>query len=279
MPIMGEIPAFAHAQRRRGLSPNTIVTRVRTLSAFRAWLGAPLCDADAETVEKWLDSCRLGPRARSTYLTSLSAYYRWAMRTGVAEHDPVTEIDRPRLSRLLPHPIPKTDLAVALQQAPPRMFAWLALGAFEGLRCHEIADLRRECILEGREPPLLIVRKGKGGKDRVLPLNATVEAALHRYGLRQGYIFQKSGGRPLRPKTVSAHIGTYLHDLGIPFSAHALRHFFASELYRQTRDLRLVQEMLGHSRTDSTSVYVAFDPADAYPVVRDMTVNGTFRLL
>lgn len=274
---MGELDGFTHAQRRRGLSPNTITTRVRTLTAFGKWLGAPLTTADTETVEKWLDSCRLGPRARSTYLISLSAFYRWAVKNG-AERNPILEIERPRLSRLLPHPIPADDLSVALQQAPPRMFAWLALGAFEGLRCHEIAGLRRECVLEGREPPLLVVRKGKGGKDRILPLNAIVEAGLRRHGLESGWLFHRAG-QPLKAKTVSATINAYLHKLGIPFSAHSLRHFFGSELYRLTRDLRVVQEALGHSRSDSTSGYVAFDPADAYPVVRDMTVNGTFRLL
>lgn len=275
---MGEIAGFVQAQRRRGLSPNTITTRVRTLKAFSLWLGAPLATADEETVEKWLDSLSLGPRARSTYLSSLSAYYRWAVRSELAERNPITEIERPRLGRLLPHPIPKADLATALQQAPPRMFAWLTLGAFQGFRCHEIAHLRRESVLERRDPPLLVVRQGKGSKDRILPLNATVEAGLRRHGLDNGYLFQRSGG-PLRPKTVSAYINTYLHDLGIPSTAHSLRHFFGSELYRVTKNLRLVQEMLGHARSDTTSIYVAFDPADAFPVVRDMTVNGTFRLL
>ena len=262
---------FARDQKRRGLSRRTIDVRDRTLRLF-------LADVDPMTaatydIEEWLDSRRLGPSSRGSYLSTLCMFFDFLVHIRRRADNPVAEIRRPKVGRRLPHPISRGDLAVALAHAEPRMRCWLTLGAFQGLRCIEMAQLRREDVQETASPPIIVVREGKGGKDRVLPLNADVELALRSYGMRHGYLFQIDG-QPIEPGTVSSYIWRYLHGLGIEASAHSLRHFFGSSLYHATKDIRLVQEMMGHASPQTTAVYVAFDPREAFHAVRTLGIHA-----
>lgn len=257
-------------QRRRGLRPYTIEQRSRCLLSFRGWLARPLTTATTEEVETWLDSCRLGNSGRHTYLKHLRSFYSFAKRAKLVRKDPVAEIPLPRVPKGLPHPIPCDELAHALEQADPRMRAWLALAAFQGMRCFEIVGLRAEHVVTGREDPVLVVAEAKGGDPRVLPLNPVVLEALRAYGMpRVGYVFTRQDGRPLRPGTVSAKVSTFLHGLGINHSAHGGRHSFGTEVYRLTRDIRLTQELLGHASLHTTQIYTKLDPRGA-DVVRQL---------
>ncbi len=107
---------------------------------------------------------------------------------------------------------------------------------------------------------------GKGNKERVLPLQPRVLAELQAYGLpRRGPVFtmyDNLGRRTTRPITaarVSAACGAYLAEARTGATLHALRHYFATALYQTSRDLRLVQEALGHSSPNITAIYAAFD--------------------
>lgn len=262
---------FARDQKRRGLSRRTISVRDRTLRLFLADVDPMV--AAAHDIEEWLDTRRLGPSSRGSYLSTLCMFFDFIVHTRRREDNPATEIRRPRVGRRLPHPISRGDLAVALAHADPRMRCWLTLGAFQGLRCIEIAQLRREDVQETNSPPIIVVREGKGKKDRILPLNADVELALRSYGMRHGYLFHVDG-KPVEPGTVSSYIWRYLHGLGIEASAHALRHFFGSSLYHATKDIRLVQEMMGHASPQTTAIYVAFDPREAFHAVRTLGVHA-----
>ncbi len=80
-------------------------------------------------------------------------------------------------------------------------------------------------------------------------------------------------GGPLPPHRVSQSIGDYFREHGIDGSAHRLRHWFATNVYRQAGDIRLTQELLGHSSPAVTAVYAAFDPARAGPTVAALGVE------
>lgn len=266
------LAAFAQDQARRGLSERTIANRRRVLySLARA---TPIEQATSDDIERWLDSCRLSTRSRYTYLSSVAVWFAFLKRIGARADDPTVDITRPRLPRLIPRPAVGADVEYAIAHARPRMRAWLSLCAYQGFRCVEVARLRREDVLEAHDPPLLIVSNGKGRHQSVLPLNDQVELALREYGLnRHGELFVANHGRPFKPGTVSTYIANYLHSLAIDASAHQLRHLMGSTLWKQTKDLRLTQEMLRHADPRTTAGYCAYDQEEANRVVRTLRLS------
>lgn len=264
---------FIRDHRRRNLSQKTIANRSNVLNLFDTWLGRDILTATTEEIELWLDRIS-NPRTRISYLDAFRSFYSFAIRTGLAAEDPVCDIIRPRTGRLLPRPISTEDLDHALRLAPPKMRAWLALAAFEGFRCNEIAHLCREDIHDSGSMPMIVVRQGKGDKDRMLPLNAIAEAALRSYGLpRTGFVFMTNRDGPFKPASVSGMISAYLTSVGVIATAHQLRHYFGSTLYALTKDIRVTQEMLGHSSPKTTAIYVSYDASLAFDAVRSMDLR------
>lgn len=252
---------FRRDQMRRGLASRTIRERDKVLDLLELWaVGIPLTALTREQIDEWLDTRKLCPRSRSSYLSALHVFYAWCVDEGFRTDDPTSRIRRPKLPRLVPRPIEDEDLTHALRVAPPRMKAWLALAAYEGLRCKEIALLRREDIFDRREPPVLRVGEGKGGHQAILPLNPYVVSVLRMYGLpKRGYVFLNRDGRPYDPRTVSVYGSRYLHDLGIEATLHSLRHFMGTEAWALTKDLLVVQSLLRHANPATVAGYAAFD--------------------
>jgi site-specific recombinase XerD len=134
-----------------------------------------------------------------------------------------------------------------------------------GLRCQEVLDLRlRDINLGSRE----IRVKGKGRKVRVIPVGEVALVALERYlrevrsglvkdALQEDHIFLSRSGRPLSSSDVQRRLARYLARAGAPrgTSPHTLRHSFATHLLEGGADLRVIQEMLGHSSLRTTQVY------------------------
>jgi len=267
------IEAYVTSMRRRNLSPRTIEVRERFFHLFLRAMRCGFAKVTKEKIETWLDSGRkgpaIGPRARRWRLSTLDVFYRWACEEGLLDENPAAKIAKPRVPTGLPRPIPIADLRLALGQADPQMRCWLLLGAFEGLRCMEIAGLDREDVLEAEGQ--LRVEYGKGGKKRLLPLHPDVLAALQALPMRPtGSLFRRARCLDRVPAYyVSQHINAYLHSIGSASNAHSLRHFFATEVYRTNQDLLLTQKLLGHGTPAVTAVYAACDPASAAP-----TVNG-----
>ncbi len=148
----------------------------------------------------------------------------------------------------------------------------MLLAALQGLRCQEIAGLQREDIIE--EEGLLRVVHAKGGNERMLPLHPDVLSALWALPMpRAGWLFIRPRGGKYTPHQLSRVFNDFLRDAAVGASAHQLRHWFASELYRSTQDIRLVQEMLGHSSPEITAIYAAFDRKAAGEAVTALQVK------
>jgi len=267
---MSAVERFERWMRLRGLSPNTIVQRVECLDRMIRAVGVEEPGLVTERhLADWQEGWRLAPQSHCTYVSHVQAFYRWAVEAGEVERDPSTRMIRPKLPRRLPRPIPEDRLLVALEAAGGRVRAYLFLAAFAGLRAAEIAGLRREDIREGGGQPVIVVT-GKGRKERVLPLAPVLLAELRLYGLAPaGFVFGRFGdpARAVSPATVSSMSNEYLHGLGFTETLHTLRHRFASRCYQLSLDLRLVQEMLGHSSPTTTAGYAAFAPDAASAVV------------
>jgi site-specific recombinase XerD len=246
---------------RRGLAARTITERDRTLDLLERFLpGVPLPGVTREDIELFLDSRPISKRTRCVYLSHLHAFYAWCLDEGWVTADPTARIQRPRLPRMIPRPIADDDLLHAMSSAQPRMRAWLCLAAYEGLRCKEIAGLRREDVLDRHVPPVLRVWHGKGDHQAVLPLNPVTAWALNTSGLpSRGYVFLNRQGRAISPKTVSAMGNRYLHELGLEATMHQLRHWFGTAVWSLTKDMRVTQEMMRHASPATTAGYAAFD--------------------
>lgn len=266
---------FRTDMRRRNLSPLTVRSRYAHLSRLATFLDPlGLLEATASDVEAWVLGLGVGPRTQGIYLSSVHAFYEWARRAGLANCDPTDAIARPRTARLVPRPIPADELAHALASATPRLRAWLALAAFQGFRCKEIAGLRGEDVLVHHNPPLIVVVDGKGGHQGVLPLNAIVERSLRVCGLpARGWLFCGRNGSPVSANLVSCIGNRYLHSLGIASTMHALRHFYGTAIWAATKDLRVTQEMLRHADPRTTTIYTAYDKEAAVRAVRDLDAS------
>lgn len=269
------IQAHQRDQHRRGLGPLTIDARARMVRLFGGWLGdLDVLAASTEDVEAFLDARKIGPKARYTYLSNLHVFYAWAVHAGRAETDPTADIIRPKVHPGFPRPIADADLDQALTMAGAETRLILALAAFEGMRCCEIARLVREDVHDDREPPVIIAR-GKGDKPRVIPLHPDVAAALVRLPApRKWPILRSETGRPLPSWKVSATGNGFLHGIGLDATMHQLRHWFGTSLYSTSgRDLLMVKELMGHSSMTTTTIYAAYDRANAPEAVTALSTR------
>jgi len=272
---------FAAHQRRRGMEPWTMQKRrhrIQHIAAFHA--PRHVLTLTTEDLERWLDSLGISARTRATYVSEIRVFYAWATEDArLIRSNPARALSVPRRRRYLPRPIPDPELSEALGAAAdvnPRLLAILALMAYEGLRCVEVSRLRGEDI-DARQM-VVRVERGKGGKQRVVPLHPETLAALRAYRLpARGPVFVPTGQgghdttKALRPGTISD-----LVSAGLPgaYTAHQLRHWFGTHFYRACRDLLLTQQVMGHEQPSTTAVYAAADTSAAAAVVRGLKVSG-----
>jgi integrase len=218
-----------------------------------------LLEVSREDIEQFLDERDLGGKARYSYISHFGMFYRAMQEDGRIEANPTTYIHRPRIRPALPRPIADDDLAAAIAQAPPVIAAAMTLAAYQGLRAKEIAQLEREDIADTNVPPMLHIVHGKGDRPRVLPLHPEVMPALRRADIqRSGRVLRRPMGGGFPSYALSGVVNTYLHDIGVDATLHQLRHWFGTKTYQATRDLRLVQALMGHSSPTSTAIYAQY---------------------
>lgn len=243
----------------RGLSENTLRVRLDFLHRLFIFAAIPLRKIEPGHLMRFERIAIAGRSAetRRAYVCHLRAFFRWAKQTGLISEDPSEVLTVPVVPRHLPRPIAEDDLAAALAIARPKMAAMLTLAAFAGLRCVEIAgldwsDLRREPDASA----YLHVRKGKGAKERTVEIGTVVIRALQRYGVkRRGAMFLGADGAQISARSVSSSGNRFLARHGIEGTMHQLRHRYGTVAYQLSRDLRLVQEQLGHASPVTTAGY------------------------
>lgn len=271
-----ELSAYRLDQERRGLASSTIYRRTSDLRSFNRWL-APrsILEATEEDVQTFLDAKRLGVRTRYCWLSNLHSFYVFEVRRRKVKVDPTAEIIRPKLPRNLPRPIAESDLTYALEAAGVVMRCWLVLGAYAGLRCSEIARLTRSDVLDA-DGLLRIV--GKGNVERLIPIHPEVMRALQVAGMpRSGHLFRRPRGGRFPDAMVSREIAVFFDGLDIDATAHQLRHYFGTNIYRACKDLRVTQELLGHASPTTTAIYTAFSRKDAAAAVLTLGIGQHFR--
>jgi len=206
------------------------------------------------------------PASVKRALAAWRSFSRFCVRRGVIEADPSRQLPAPRLPRRLPRTLPAKDLGSALDRIAAqdpvsiRDRALLELAYSSGLRLSELVGLNHGDL--DRQGRLLRVR-GKGRRERIVPLGDTALARLERYLASSrsadpaAPVFVGPRGTRLSGRTVQRVVQRRLSEVarGLGVSPHALRHSFASHLLDRGADLRAIQEMLGHRSLAATQVY------------------------
>lgn len=259
-----------------GLSANTLAAYRGDLRSYSAWLagaGQDLLAAGSEQLLAYLATrVRGGTEARTTsrILSSLRRFYRYQVREGGIEADPTADVERPRLSRPLPHALTEAEVE-ALVAAPDvgdpiehRDRTMLELLYATGLRVSELVGLPMEAV-NSRQG--LVRLTGKGGKERLVPMGEEASAWLTEYltatrpallgSRRTGALFVTRRGAAMSRQAFWYRIREHARRAGIrrDISPHTLRHSFATHLINHGADLRVVQLLLGHSDLSTTQIY------------------------
>jgi len=245
----------------RGMSPLTVKARRGVLRRLSTYLDAPPMGASAGQLDAYITARRTGhPKAVSpntirNELAHLRSYYGWLVKHDYRRDDPTARLDTPRLVSADVQPADDDALADALDRADTDDRAILVLAAFAGLRAAEIAvlewgdvDLRRSTIT---------VRRGKGGRTRIVGASQPVIAAIESLPHRHGPVIRRHDQRygPNAAYQISKRATALLGGRGSGFTLHQLRHRFATSAYAGTRDIRAVQDALGHSSPATTAIY------------------------
>lgn len=185
--------------------------------------------------------------------SSLRRFYAWGVGTERTATNPAAGLPKIAPERPRPRPAPRSGVLVALHDADRRTLLMLRLANELGLRRAEVAQVHSRDVFEDLAGWSLLVH-GKGRRERVVPLPVDLAGALRR--LPPGYAFPGACEGHLSPRWVGKVCARALPG---ETTMHQLRHLAASEWFRETRDLRVVQELLGHASLATTERYVAVD--------------------
>lgn len=236
-----------------GRAETTRHDRRRTIRAWAQWLGRPVLDVHQHDVLTWLSEPRWSAQTRRTYLGHVRGFYQWAMRAGLLDFDPTSDVGPIRVPMHLPKPFSDDQIAMALTRLQQPIRSWFVLAAYAGLRCCEIAGLRGQDV--DHDAGTLFIRAGKGSTQAMLPMHDVVMTELREMP-RGGPLWRGADGRPITAKQVSASGYWALQRAGVGGSMHRARHYFGTTIYRSSGgNLRVTQELLRHRSPSTTALY------------------------
>ena len=276
------------------LMPLTLENYGRDLRAFASWVGEgkDFGGVEQRMIDQYLRELGslIGPRSLARHLSSLRGFFRWRTqeyaRDSGARENPCENVEGPKLPRNLPGVLSVEEVERLIRSAEGddpvllRDRAMLEVAYSCGLRVSELVGLRRRNILLDEE---LVRVRGKGDKERLVPLGEHAKDALTNY-LRAGRDFIRGNDRrgavlPLPPAAKDTLflnqrggpltrygfwriLRQYLERCGIDTATvhpHTFRHTFATHLIEGGADLRVVQELLGHASISTTEIYTHLD--------------------
>jgi integrase/recombinase XerC len=267
---------FMATERR--LSVHTVTAYRRDLRALQDWCernGVDQWDAlDHQHVRRFAaQSHARGLQGRSIQrrLAALRTFFGFLLREGALKRNPALEVPSPKASRRLPQTLDVDQMARLLALEPGDALAARDLALMEllyssGLRLAELTSLRlKDLDLASASVRVL----GKGRKERICPVGSKAIAALRVWLAQRGAlvrsgvekVFIARHGGPLGTRAVQLRVAARARAQGLaqPVHPHLFRHSFATHLLESSRDLRGVQELLGHANISTTQVYTHLD--------------------
>lgn len=200
-------------------------------------------------------------------LVAVKLLHRFLFREGRLKEDITSVLESPKLWKKLPQFLTILEMEKMLQAAKPKNAAGIRDRAIlellyaTGMRVSEVVNLRREDV--NFESAFLKCR-GKGEKERIVPLGEVARDCMKAYLLKfknrvakSEFVFVNAGGKPLSRQRIWQLIRKYARAAGIQkkITPHTFRHSFATHLLEGGADLRIVQELLGHSNISTTQIY------------------------
>jgi integrase/recombinase XerC len=277
---------LAHLQHERGHADKTLEAYARDVRQFLGFVGqqlgyapclADLAKLDLKTFRGFLASRRrLGTVSRSLAraLSALRQLFRWLEAQKLVENRRIMQLAMPKVPHSVPKPLTVGKAAGVVDAGPGAELDWvlardaavLMLLYGSGLRIAEALSIRAK---DAPTPDRDVLRiKGKGGKERLVPVLPVVRDAVARYVKLCPYpleptepLFRGAKGGPLSPRLIQLAMERLREALDLPATAtpHALRHSFATHLLSAGGDLRQIQELLGHASLSTTQAYTEVD--------------------
>lgn len=266
----------------RGVAENTLAAYRRDLEDTAVFLAGrkPAMRAVLDSVStedlrrylKHLDGQGMTAGTAARRLSALRQFFRFLYADGLRQDDPTAILESPRQGRPLPKIISEDDVAKLLDVADKsekpdgkRLCAMVELCYATGMRVSELVGLPLAAVQ--RDPEVLIVR-GKGNKERMVPLSAPARDAVRDYltvrdafvpeGVSSPHLFPGRGGKHLSRQRFFQMLKDLAREAELDprkVSPHVLRHAFATHLLHHDADLRSVQQMLGHADISTTQIY------------------------
>lgn len=259
---------WAEWMRASGAADRTISTRlqgIRTLCSF-ADTKDPVSLTTRQLIS-WLAACR-SAWTRCTYASSARAWHRWLVDRGYRLDNPMSAVPVPKQPRGVPRPATTSDLKQVLETAPRIARAYITLGAFEGLRVHEIAKVDGDHF-DGEG---WMYVDGKGGELAAIPVHPLVDQ-LRRGFPEHGLWFPGSVDGHVSPNSVTKSIGRTFQRRGMHVTAHQLRHWFGTHTQRISKDSRVTQQLMRHASLDSTQIYTQVADLSKVEAVRRLAAS------
>ena len=271
----------------RGRAPATVSAYRGDVTRFLKFLAAHLGEAPGPAglgrigtaeMRAWMAAERrrgLSPRSLARALSAVKGFARFLGRTDGIDPAAILAVRAPKRPERLPRPLDEDAAQAVIDRAELQSDEpWIAARDVAVVTLLYACGLRisEALALTGADAPLpesLRIR-GKGGRERLVPVIAPARVAVERYRALCPYplaadspLFRGTRGGALNPRLVARLMERLRHQLGLPATAtpHALRHSFATHLLAAGGDLRSVQELLGHASLSTTQGYTAVDSA------------------
>jgi integrase/recombinase XerD len=286
MTFLQAITRFLDDRRVRHFSPRTVEGNEYDLQIIARFLAARGIDA-VETVtraalrdfQEWLyreptkRGTMRGVRNQYQFTTLIKTFFAWLRSEGILAHDPTAALEYARLPHELPRqvltPNEARKVLEGIDTTTPTGYrdrTIMEVFYATGIRCQELIDLGVGDV--NFEEELLRINRGKGNKDRVVPLSRIACRYLETYlkAVRPGLVRQHSGdrlflswrGRPLHRVNLIRHVTAHAKAAGLKkhVTCHTWRHTCATHLLKNQANLRHVQEILGHGCLSTTERYL-----------------------
>jgi integrase/recombinase XerC len=248
--------------RAGGKATTTITKRGELLRRVDRDLPLGIDRCTVEELAGWLARDEWSPAAKHNYYWHLRGYFRWATdeRNPHLDWDPSASLAKPKVPPSLPKPVTDAELEAALTRSDELWRRLIMLAAYGGLRCCELATIRREHV--GEQDTIIT---GKGGKSRKVPTLPNVWAEIK--DLPRG---------PLGPgdsNWVSRNALYHFARIGLDgVTMHRFRHWYATTALQNGVDLLTLSKLLGHAKTETTAVYCLISDEQRRTVVAALPV-------
>lgn len=288
---------LVHLDVERGLSKHTLAAYADDCRRFFASLADGAATSPEAAHEKEIFDFLVSERKRGRNVTSvrrslagLRTFFRFLVRERVVATNPARNLENPRTWERLPCFLQIDEVSRLLKAAvenpsrhPRRDLALLELVYACGLRVGEATALKLESVRHD----LGILRVfGKGSKERIVPVSRRALRAVSDYRdverprlvqrAATDLLFVSRGGKPLGREVVNAFLKKYAALAGLAgnVTPHTLRHSFATHMIQGGADLRVVQEILGHAKVDTTEIYTHLDNGDLRATIKKYHPRG-----